>query len=232
MAKNNPIRDKILAGQKAKAKSKSLQAAVLNETTKKQGRTPTDAQRAAAKARRNGDAAGAAACILGAFELEFCFQYAHTGLLAASYLAAEVRTNTPLDLSNYEIATEREVDVNNRLKRITRRIYTLDGEQVKEDDIRYAKAMGLMSYPEVRERIAQIKAERAERIKVSAESIAEELDAIAAHAMTVGQLQVAAATKGMKAKMFGIEAGTGEAPAAPVTEVRINIRDCTKAKEA
>jgi hypothetical protein len=231
MAKNNPIRDKIVASQKAKAKSKAVTAAQRHEAAKT-GRKPTEAQRAAAKARRAGDAAGAAACLLGPFELEFCLQYAHTGLLAPSYLAAEVRTNTPLDLSNYEIATEREVTHDNKLKRITRRIYTLEGEHVKEEDIRYARAMALMGYPEVRDRIAQIKAERAARIKVSAESIAEELDAIAAHAMTVGQLQVAAATKGMKAKMFGIEAGTGEAPAAPVTEVRINIRDCTKAKEA
>lgn len=201
-----------------------------HKAEQKQGKTPTPAQRAASRERARGNIAGAAAFMIGDFEQEFCSQFAATGLPVQSYHAAQIKTGTPLDLSNYQVATERDEFPNGGLRKLVQRIYTMQGEQVKEDDIRYAKACVLLGYPEIRARIADIREGLAKAVKVTAESIALELDTIAAHAMTLGQLQVAASTRQMKAKMFGIETGTGEPAVAPVTEVRINIRDCTKAK--
>lgn len=231
-----------MAKTKPAAKTAAMNAALDHEN-----RTKTPARAKASTARNQGAPATAVALMIGPFEEEFCFQYATTGLPVPAYMAALIKTGQDLDLSNYEVHvfkefdTVQEVDSEGRptgetrkvMTKLKRTISTRSGMLVKEEDVVYGKAANLLYYPEIRQRIAAIREERAKAIKVSAEQIADDLDRICDHAMTLGQTNVAAQTRQMKARLFGIETGTGDGDKTPeVTEVRINIRDCTKAKEA
>jgi hypothetical protein len=213
--------------------TKQVTAALAALEVEKKNATP--ARRAASKARAKGDTAAATAAILGPFEELFCFHFARTALLIPSYTAALVHAGLELDLTGYEVHRERETKLDENGKLITvrmrRLILTPGGMTIKEDDVISAKAANLLNMPEIRERVRVLKEERAAAIKVSAEEIAADLDTVYHHAMALGQTQVAAATRGMKAKMFGIESGTGETSATAVTEVRINIRDRTGPKD-
>ncbi len=217
-------------GSRAKEKARQ-KAALASEKAISNG----ICQKAAAQARKVGDHTQAAAFLIGEFEEEFCRQYARSNLLAESFIAAEIRTNSVLDLSGYKVQTsqEKQGDVIRRVRRI---ILASDGSQVLERDVRYAKASQLLSYPEIKDRIAQIKQEAAAAVKVTGESISEELDSIFAQAMSVGQLEAALKTRQVKATLFGLTAGMAgggsaggsESDKDPVTSVEVVVVDGKK----
>ncbi len=199
----------------------------------KQGRTPTKVQRQQAANRREArkDGLPKSEAKLTPFAERFCVEFLRCGVLEDAHRATELALREPLDTSGFNVeveTTERTVKGKTVQSRVL--IITDDhGRTVSEADLRLASATNLFAMPEVQRRIRELRAEAAKLITVTAESLAEKIATIQAHAVRTGQLQVALNGVAMEAKMFGIETGPGEgaASAPPAAAVNINIRDYT-----
>lgn len=184
--------------------------------------------RVRAEAKRSGQAASAAPVISPFIEC-FCREYVRVGILEDAHRAAENITRTKLDTIGFRVEyDEWEERVKGKtVRRKAMRIYDDErgGIEVPERQLRQARAAQLYHLPEVQARIQAIRDDYAKFVKVTAEGLSGKLKVIFDHAVSSGQLQVAANVTAMEAKMFGVDAGSGEGGAPPAAAVNINIRD-------
>lgn len=163
------------------------------------------------------------------FAERFCVEFVRCGILEDAHRATEVGLRVPLDMTGFDVFVEEtENTIKGRL--VKSKVYHITdshGRPVSENDLRLGSAANLYALPEVRQRIRDLRAEAGKLLRITAESLAEECDQIQLAAMKSGQLQVAANLVAMKGKMFGIEAGSADPGATPVTAVEIRIRDYT-----
>lgn len=192
---------------------------------------PTDNAREQARNRRAMKRAGAdpAETPRTKFTEAFCAELARKPWDApGAHFLAELATKTDLDLSGYDV-DEREVTevVKGANVKRTVRTITLRGMWVTEQEVRTAQAQFLASLPEVKARVAELRAELASFVKVSAESLAVELEEARLVALASNQPQAAVSATRLKAEMFGksepTEAPEGERPRPK--GININIRD-------
>lgn len=195
---------------------------------------PTKVQREQARSRREAERDGKSKteASLTPFVACFCREYVRWGILPDAHFNAEVMTKTPLDLTGFEVYEEKTPRTvkGKQIMVITKTIIDpATGQEIPESVIRSARAAQLWHMPEVKAECDRLRKEAAKAIEVTAESLAEELAQIKHHAIVSGQLQVAANVTAMKAKMFGVEAGSGGGDTVPpAASVNINIRDFTK----
>lgn len=196
---------------------------------------PTDNAREQARSRRAMKRAGAdpADTPRTKFTEAFCAELARKPWDApGAHFLAELATKTDLDLSGYDVDEQEVTEVvkGGNVKRIIRTI-TLRGQLVTEQEARIAQAQFLASLPEVKARVAELRQLMAEQVKVSAQSLAIELEEARLVALAGNQPQAAVSATRLKAEMFGkAEPGDpgedGEVPLG-VKSVTIKIRDCS-----
>jgi hypothetical protein len=195
---------------------------------------PSKQQRAQARARRETkrDGKSMAETPLTKFVQTFCREYVRLGVLEDAHYNAEMMEREPLDLTGFEVIEEKwERTVKG--KKVTGKTVTVidpdTGREVGLNIIRTARAAQLYHMPEVQAELRRLRAEAAEHINITAQTLATKIALIQDHAIRTGQLQVALNGAAMEAKMFGIEAGPGEGGGTPVpaAAVNINIRDYT-----
>lgn len=200
----------------------------------KAGRKPPKVLKEQAAARREAERDGLpkSEAKLTEFAERFCVEYVRCGILDDAHRATELALRVPLDTTGFNVEVEsyeRKVKGKTVYSKVL--VITDDhGRPVSEADLRLAAAANLFALPEVKRRIRELRAEHAALIKVTAESLAEKIEHIQAHAMRSGQLQVALNGVAMEAKLFGLETGPGEGGAnapPPAAAVNINIRDYT-----
>ncbi len=150
-----------------------------------------------------------------------------------AHFLAELSTKTDLDLSGYEVDERNIVEVVKGAE-VTRKMRTITfrGLLVTEQEARIAQAQFLASLPEVKARVAELREQMAAQVKVSAQSLAMELEEARLVALSSNQPQAAVSATRLKAEMFGkAEPGDpgdegGELPLGTKT-VTIKIKDCS-----
>lgn len=166
------------------------------------------------------------------FVRAFCQEYARVGILEVAHGNAELIAREPLDCSGFDVHVEEWDETVKGAKVQCRKTTIYDpvtGAVVKESEIRKARAAQLYHMPEVQAEVRRLRDAEAELVKVTANSLVVRMAQIHDAAMEKGQLQVAANLVAMHAKLFGLDAGAGDAggntPAAPVAAVEVRIRD-------
>ncbi|MBT9158771.1 MAG: hypothetical protein DDT26_00018 [Dehalococcoidia bacterium] len=154
---------------------------------------------------------------LTAFVEAFCIEYVRGPVVAEAHFRAEIMTGQPLEVTGFR-----------RVKSDNGKYWIYcDRNEVPEDPtvLRHSAGCHLLARPEVRRRVLELRAEAAKEAKVTAESIAFQVQTVFERAMTKDQLQVALNCTAAIAKLYGIESTNGEDQPAVSASVTINIRD-------
>lgn len=219
----------------AVATQTKTRAATTKKPDPKKGVPPSKVQREQAKLRREAvrDGLPKHEAKLTPFAERFCHEFLRCGVIEDAHRATELALNIPLDVSGYDVEYEETTRTVKGRKVDSRVMVILDnhGRTISEADLRLAQASNIYVMPEVKQRIRDLRAEAASAIRVTAESIALQLDQVVDNATRDRQHQVVANCLAMKAKVFGVDAGSsggggGDQPT-PTATVEVRIRDFT-----